>query len=88
MATGEKTTVAAKGGRPRSRPVCPAGERIVRYAKSRGLNLNELAAEAGLNCVTVYAIVGGQTPDPRVSTLRALADALGVSLDRLWPRAR
>jgi len=74
-------------GRPRSRPLCPAGERITRYAKARGMNVQQLAAAASLSEVSVYAIVGGDTVDPRVSTLRALADALGVSLDRLWPRA-
>jgi len=88
--SGKKMATASEKprgkGRPRSRPLCPAGERITRYAKARGMNVQQLAAAASLSEVSVYAIVGGETVDPRVSTLRALADALGVSLDRLWPR--
>jgi|Laugresu1bdmlbsd_1035121.scaffolds.fasta_scaffold93104_1 transcriptional regulator with XRE-family HTH domain len=75
-------------GRPRSRPLTPAGERIVRFAKSRGFSLQQLAEKASVSEVSLYAIIGGTTPDPRVSTLRAVADALGVTLDRLWPRQR
>lgn len=86
MATGSEKP-KAKGGRPRSRPICPLGQRIVRLASRKGWNVQQLAAEANLSEVSVYALIGGETADPRVSTLRALADVLGTTLDRLWPRA-
>jgi len=84
-ATGKKKNA---GGRPRTRPVTEVGVRITRYAENRGWTVLDLAREANVSSVSLYGIIGGTTPDPRVSTLRAVADALGVTLDRLWPRSR
>jgi transcriptional regulator with XRE-family HTH domain len=42
-----------------------------------------LATAAGLSISAVVHIKAGRIPDPRISTLRALAKALGVSLDDL-----
>ena len=42
-----------------------------------------LAVAAGLSVSLVTQIEQGRTGDPRLSTLRALASALGVSLDEL-----
>jgi len=47
-------------------------------AKQRGIHLDELAARAGLSRTVFYTL-----NDPRVSTARAIADALGVTLDKL-----
>jgi len=66
------------GGRPRVRPASPLLERIEGMARRRGLRLDELAERAGLGVATLY-----QLNDPRVSTAKALADALGVTVDRL-----
>jgi transcriptional regulator with XRE-family HTH domain len=47
-------------------------------AKRRGVRLDELAARAGVGRATLY-----QLNDPKVSTAKAIADALGVTVDRL-----
>ncbi len=66
------------GGRPRTREPSALFERIQGMARRRGLRLDELAERAGLGVATLY-----QLNDPRVSTAKALADALGVTVDRL-----
>ena len=47
-------------------------------AKRRGIHLDELAERAGLSRTVFYTL-----NDPRISTARAIADALGITLDRL-----
>jgi transcriptional regulator with XRE-family HTH domain len=47
-------------------------------AKRRGIHLDELAERAGLSRTVFYTL-----NDPKVSTAKALADALGVTVDRL-----
>lgn len=66
------------GGRPRSREASPLFLRVQSMAKRRGLKLNEVASAAGIRLATIYEL-----HDPRVSTARAIATALGVSLERL-----
>jgi transcriptional regulator with XRE-family HTH domain len=47
-------------------------------AKSRGMHLDELAERAGVGRATLY-----QLNDPKVSTAKAIAECLGVTIDRL-----
>ena len=49
----------------------------------RALNQRELAARAGLTQATVVALERGRS-EPRPSTLRKLAAALGVDPGELW----
>jgi len=42
------------------------------------MHIDDLAAAAGITPQGIY-----QLKDPRVSTARAIADALGITLDRL-----
>lgn len=51
-----------------------------------GLTQAALAARAGLSVVAVFHLEQGRRSDPKVSTLAKLADALGVTLDRLAGR--
>jgi transcriptional regulator with XRE-family HTH domain len=48
-----------------------------------GMTQQQLAVAAGLALGGLAQIEQGTTRDPRVSTLRALAKALGVTLDEL-----
>lgn len=75
MATAATRNV---GGRPRVRPASPLFQRIEGFAKRRGLSVHDLARQAGVGVATLY-----QLKDPKVSTAKAIADALGVTLDRL-----
>jgi len=73
-------TVAERqsGGRPRTREPSALFLRIQGMAKRRGMKLDELADRAGLCVATLYNI-----GDPKVSTAKAIAAVLGVTVDRL-----
>lgn len=58
-------------------------ERLKSFREAKGLTQRELAEEAGVGHSAVFHIEQGVRPDPRVSTLQALARALGVTLDEL-----
>jgi transcriptional regulator with XRE-family HTH domain len=66
------------GGRPRTREASALFLRVEAMAKRRGIHLDELAERAGLSRTVFYTL-----KDPKVSTARAIADALGITLDRL-----
>lgn len=78
-------TVATRhpGGRPRTRERSWLFVRIERMAKQRGMHLDELAGRSGLAVATLY-----QLSDPKVSTAKAIADALGITIDRLMAEPR
>jgi transcriptional regulator with XRE-family HTH domain len=61
-------------------------DRLEQLRKAAGLNQQELADKAGLSMSVVSQIERGKKLDPRVSTIEALADALGVSVDELLGR--
>lgn len=56
-------------------------EQLVLYRKQAGLSIDELAAKSGIPVSTVKKISAGITKDPQIETLRALAYALGKTLD-------
>jgi transcriptional regulator with XRE-family HTH domain len=66
------------GGRPRVRPASAIFQRIESLAQERGLRLDQLAERANISVATIYNI-----SDPKVSTAKAIADSLGVTLDAL-----
>lgn len=66
------------GGRPRTREPSELYVRVESLAKRRGLRLEDLAEAAGIGLSTLYRL-----HDPRVSTVKAIADTLGVTIDRL-----
>ena len=57
--------------------------RVRQYREAAHLSQQELATKAGLSISVVSQIEQGNIADPRVSTVTALADALGVSCDTL-----
>jgi transcriptional regulator with XRE-family HTH domain len=61
----------------------PIKDRLRELRTAAGLTQQELAVKAGLSMSAVAHLEGGRIPDPRLSTLKALARALGVSLDDL-----
>jgi len=52
--------------------------RVKEMARRKGLHLDELASRSGLSDTAFYKL-----KDPRLSTLRKLSNALGVTIDKL-----
>jgi len=50
-----------------------------------GVRLEDVAHMAGVSKACLYGIVAGRTKDPRVSIAQAIAGALGVRVERLFP---
>lgn len=57
------------------------GRKLAQLRKERGLTQLELAIRTGMTPQTVASIEVGRHKNPRVETVRALADALGVTVD-------
>jgi putative transcriptional regulator len=58
-------------------------DRLKRLRAAAKLTQQELAVSAGLSLGNVVTIEAGKTTDPRISTVLALARALGVGLEEL-----
>jgi transcriptional regulator with XRE-family HTH domain len=58
----------------------PLKDRLRELRTAAGLTQQALAFKAGLSVSVVAHIESGRIPDPRLSTLRALAKAMGVAL--------
>jgi transcriptional regulator with XRE-family HTH domain len=85
MATANKAKNVERnaGGRPRHLERNELGRRIERLAARRHKHLDEIAEASGVSLETIYRISTGRITDPRVSTLSALAEALGVPVTKL-----
>jgi transcriptional regulator with XRE-family HTH domain len=57
--------------------------RVKGLREKAGMSQQELAVKAGLSVSVVSQIEQGRKEDPRMSTVRALAQALGVPSDAL-----
>jgi transcriptional regulator with XRE-family HTH domain len=62
------------------------GERIRRVRLRYGMSQAELARRIKVSLNTMNKIEAGETPDPRASRIKAIADVLGVSADFLLGR--
>lgn len=71
------------GGRPRKLKRSPLGQAIERLAAAKGMHMDELAEKAGISFVTLHLICTGRTKSPKLDTVKAIATALGVKIDRL-----
>jgi transcriptional regulator with XRE-family HTH domain len=58
--------------------VAPLKEKLRGERRRAALTQGELAERAGVGINTIVRIETGEISEPRVSTLRKLADALGV----------
>ena len=62
------------------------GRALRTLRERRGWTRETLAHHAGVSWAAIAQIEAGRRPNPRLSTLAALADALGVSVDQLSGR--
>ena len=51
-----------------------------------GISQDKLSKLAGITLHTITKIESGATPDPRIETVKKIADALGVSIDDLMKK--
>lgn len=54
-----------------------------KYRKKVGISQDVLSKRADLAYHTIAKIEAGSTPDPRIETVKKIADALGVTIDDL-----
>jgi len=54
-----------------------------KYRKKLGISQDVLSKRANLAYHTIAKIEAGSTPDPRIETVKKIADALGVTIDNL-----
>jgi transcriptional regulator with XRE-family HTH domain len=59
------------------------GDNIKKYRNKLGISQDVLSKRANLAFHTIAKIEAGSTPDPRIETVKKIADALGVTLDDL-----
>jgi transcriptional regulator with XRE-family HTH domain len=69
-----------------TKELSPIARRLKELREIAGMSQQSLAVSAGLSVSLVSQIERGSRVDPRVSTIAALATALGVSLDELVGR--
>lgn len=58
-------------------------ENLRELLKAHGLNTNQLANKLGIPVMTVRRLVLGETIDPRISTLKLIAEHFDVTVDSL-----
>jgi len=56
---------------------------IKKYRSNAGMSQDKLSKLANVTLHAVAKIESGATPDPRVSTVKKIADALGCTVDEL-----
>lgn len=56
-------------------------EKIAEYKKKLGITTEELSKRSGVPLGTLNKILSGDTKDPKLGTLKAIARVLGCTLD-------
>lgn len=59
------------------------GNNIKKYREKLGISQDKLSKLAGMTFHTIAKIESGATPDPRIETVKKIANGLGVSIDDL-----
>lgn len=60
-----------------------SAKKITHLRKQRDLSQEKLACLAGVSNNTLINIEAGKNPNPTVTTLKKIAKALGISVDKL-----
>lgn len=58
-------------------------ENIKKYRNKKKISQDKLSKLAGIAFHTIAKIESGATPDPRLDTMKKIANALGVKIDDL-----
>ncbi len=59
------------------------GKNIKKYREKIGISQDKLSKLAGVTFHTITKIESGATSDPRIETVKKIANALGVGIDDL-----
>lgn len=78
-----KTREKPQGGRPREKAICPRGKIIEDRLARLHMSVEGVSDLTGIAPPTIYAIISGDTADPRASTLIKLADVLDLPIATL-----
>lgn len=66
-----------------SREISTIAKNIKKYRDKMDISQDKLSKLAGITLYTITKIESGATPDPRIETVKKIADALGVGVDDL-----
>lgn len=54
---------------------------LTQEKQRQGLSLTELASSSGMQRASLQKLLAGQVPNPKLSTIRRIADSLGLSCE-------
>jgi len=66
-----------------SKEISTLAKNIKKYRDKMGISQDKLSKLAGITLHTITKIESGATPDPRIGTVKKIANALGVGIDDL-----
>ena len=66
-----------------SKEMSTIAKNIKKYRAKLGISQDKLSKLAGITLHTITKIESGATPDPRIETVKKIANALGISIDDL-----
>ena len=66
-----------------SKEISTIAKNIKKYRDKMGISQDKLSKLAGITLHTITKIESGATPDPRIETVKKIADAFGISVDDL-----
>ena len=69
-----------------SKEMSTIAKNIKRYRAKLGISQDKLSKLAGVTLHTITKIESGATPNPRIETVKNIADALDVSIDDLMKK--
>lgn len=69
-----------------SKEISIIAKNIKKYRVKLGISQDKLSKLAGITLHTITKIESGATPDPRIETVKKIADALGVGIDDLMKK--
>lgn len=66
-----------------SKEISTIAKNIKKYRDKLDISQDKLSKLAGITLHTITKIESGATPDPRIETVKKIANALGVGIDDL-----
>ena len=64
-----------------SKEISTIAKNIKKYRGKMGISQDKLSKLASITLHTITKIESGATPDPRIETVRKIANALGIGVD-------